>query len=75
MVRRHGPVVFDTPESCSDLAGFESWRKTVGLISRDSAASALGREVDQEEVVSRRLANIEDAAARAQRVGGGVVVW
>lgn len=111
--------VLDVPEGCSDLAGFESWRRTVwgseavrslgarffpvlasedileiwpgelsafveecallrsnlGLISRDAAASAVGRELDQEEAVSRRLTNIEDAAARAQRVGGGVVVW
>jgi len=110
--------VFDVPEGCSDLAGFESWRRTVwgsetvkslgaqffpqlaeddlyvapdqvqsfiedcallrsnlGLISRGAAASAVGRELDQEDVVSRRLANIEDAAARALAVGAGVVIW
>lgn len=110
--------VFDVPEGSSNLAGFESWRRTVwgseavrslgaqffpqlakddlyvypdqvqgfieecallrsnlSLISRGSAASALDRELDQEEVVSWRLANIEDAAARALAVGAGVVIW
>ncbi len=50
-------------------------RSNLGVISQGSAASALGRELDQEEVVSWRLANIEAAAQRALRVGGGVVVW
>jgi hypothetical protein len=30
---------------------------------------------EHRDVISRRLANIEDAARRAQTVGGGVLIW
>jgi len=48
-----------------NLAGFESWPM---IKPADSLAAFRG-------TVSARLANIERAAARALRIGGGVVIW
>ena len=109
--------VFDVPEGCSDLAGFESWRTKVwgseavrGLgaqffpqlaesdlyVAPDQVQSFIeecallrgslsliarrpeGPEDPDErflEQISRRLANVEDAASRARAVGAGVVIW
>lgn len=108
--------LLDVPVGCSDMAGFESWRRTVwgsevlrslgaryfpaladgdltvapeqvsdflaecALVRRNLASVAPRREPgawDEGYVrqVSERLANIESAALRALRSGGGVVVW
>lgn len=108
--------LLNVPDGSSDMAGFESWRRTVwgsdavrslgarffpelagsdltvapdqvsdflaecALVRRNLEAFAPRREpgVRDEgyvQQVSERLANIEDAAERALRSGGGVVVW